>query len=75
MLEAENIVPVLTKMLINTEVNLKWSWNDQTASPLKHLPKMKISLRRIIRGKKIKANLQVGSFSEVIISVWVTHYL
>lgn len=73
MLEAENIVPVLTKMLINTEVNLKW--RDQTASPLKHLPKMKISLRRIIRGKKIKANLQVGSFSEVIISVWVTHYL
>lgn len=73
MLEAENVVPVLTKMLINTEVNLKW--RDQTASPLEHLPKMKISLRRIIRGKKIKANLQVGSFSEVIISVWVTHYL
>lgn len=73
MLEAENIVPVLTKMLINTEVNLKW--RDQTASPLEHLPKMKISLRRIIRGKKIKANLQVGSFSKVISSVWVTHYL
>lgn len=74
MSEAENIVPVLTKMLINTEVNLKW--RDQTASPLEHLPKMKISLVLAHhKGKKIKANLQVGSFSKVIISVWVTHYL